>query len=208
MIFFSEDFTFTDIQRVSNKRVLKFTKRAQIIRIKIVKIKKAKIHEESIDFLISLNYETTLFEQENALFVNKHVSSQTNHIDSLNNVFSFTNLNIANFNISNQNSYKSFVVVAFVLILAIIFNILDTFLSLSFIDSASLFLIENLLSQITTITLQTSFERVRREVRQRIKNVYSYDSIINQIIKSLFNNAFLARMLNHLLFYLFTTINI
>jgi hypothetical protein len=43
---FSEEFTFTNTQRVSNKRVVKFTKRVQIIRIEIVRIKKAKIHED------------------------------------------------------------------------------------------------------------------------------------------------------------------
>jgi hypothetical protein len=70
----NEDFTFTDIQRVSSKQIVKSTKRAQIIRIEIVRIKRTKIHERSIESLIFLNVETTLLEQENALFVNKHVS--------------------------------------------------------------------------------------------------------------------------------------
>ncbi len=71
---FSEELTFTNTQRVSSKRIVKFTKRAQIIRIEIVRIKRTKIHENSIESLISLNFETTRFEKKNALFVNKHVS--------------------------------------------------------------------------------------------------------------------------------------
>ncbi len=58
----SEDFTFTNIQRVSNKRIVKSTKRAQIIWVEIVKIKRTIIHEKSIELLIFLNVETTLFE--------------------------------------------------------------------------------------------------------------------------------------------------
>jgi predicted PurR-regulated permease PerM len=78
-------------------------------------------------------------------------------------------------------------------------------LSLSFIDIVSSFFDENLLSQIT-ITLQNSFERARRKTRQQIKNVYSYDSIINQIIKSFFNDAFSTKAFNHLFFYFFFTV--
>jgi phosphorylcholine metabolism protein LicD len=65
-MFFSDDLAITDTQRASNKRVVKFTKRAQTIRIEIVRIKRAKIHEESIESLISLNFETTRFEQKDA----------------------------------------------------------------------------------------------------------------------------------------------
>ncbi len=172
------------------------------------------------------------------MFVNKHVSFQSNHFDSFINVF-----NIANLNISNQSSFESHVVskseitydfvdvLLFVFVsifeielnaahqwfsrsisltnnhltITIIFNIFDTFLSSSFIDIVSSFFDENLFSQIT-ITLQNSFERARREVRQQIKNVYSYDSIINQIIKSFFNDAFSTKTFNHLLFYLSFTV--
>ncbi len=63
-------------------------------------------------------------------------------------------------------------------IAAIIFNTFDTSLSSSFIDFVSFFN-ENLFFQITTITLQNFSKRARREIRQQIKNVYSYDSIIN-----------------------------
>jgi hypothetical protein len=93
-------------------------------------------------------------------------------------------------------------------IAVIILNTFDTSLSSSFFDSASSFFNENLFSQITTIILQNFFERARREVRQQVKNVYSYDSIINQIVKSFFNDALSARTFNHLLFYLSSTINI
>jgi hypothetical protein len=205
VMFSSEDFTFTNSQRVSSKRVVKFTQRAQTIRIETARVKKAKIHEKSIEFLISLNFETTRLEQKDALFVNKHVSFQLNSIDSFINVHSF-----ANFNISNQSSSESFIVVAFDfnLTFVIIFNTFYTSLSSSFIDSASSFFIENLFFQITTITLQIFFERARRETRQQVRNVYSYDSIINQIVRSFFNDAFSARMSNHLLLYLFTTVSI
>jgi hypothetical protein len=244
VMFSSEDFTFTNFQRASSKKVVKFTKRDQIIRIETIRVKKAKIHERSIEFLISLNFEMTHIEQKNASFVNKHVFFQLNHFDSFINIFSFTN-----FSISNQNFFESIVVdasnfsfdsifafvftSAFVLvsifettfisthqwlsrnvilidnysITAIIFNIFDTFLSTSFIDSVSAFFNENLFTQITTITLQKFFERTCREIRQQIKNVYSYDFVINQIIKFFFNDAFSTRS-SHLLFYLFTTINI
>ncbi len=100
----SDDVTFTNIQRVSNKKVVKFTKRIQIIRIETVKIKRAKIHEESIEFLIFLNFETTRFEQKDALFVNKHVLSQLNHFD----LDSF--INVVNISISNQSFFESLVV--------------------------------------------------------------------------------------------------
>jgi hypothetical protein len=150
VMFSNEDFTFTNFQRVSSKIVVKFTKRTQIIRIETTRIKQAKIHEKSIESLISLNFETTRFEQKNALFVNKHVSSQSNNINSFINAHSFTNLSI-----SNQSSSESLVVVAsdLNLIFVIILNTFDTSLSLSFIDSVSSFFIENLLSQITTIIL-------------------------------------------------------
>jgi hypothetical protein len=68
-VIFNKNLTIIDTQCVSNKRVFKFTERVQIIRTKIVKIKKMKIHEKSIEFLIFLNFETTHFEQKNALFV-------------------------------------------------------------------------------------------------------------------------------------------
>jgi hypothetical protein len=161
----SEDFTFTNIQRVSSKQIVKSTKNAQIIRIEIVKIKRTKIHEKSIEFLIFLNDEKTFLEQESALFVNKHVSFQTNCIDLFINIFSFTNLSNENLSISNQSSFESIVVVAFDFIFAIIFNIFDTFLSFSFIDSVSSLFIENFFSQFTTIILQIFFERARREAR-------------------------------------------
>jgi hypothetical protein len=250
VIFLNDDLTFTNSQRVSSKRIVKFTKRVQIIRIEIVRIKKAKIHESSIELLISLNFETTRFEQKNALFVNKHVSSQSNQIDSFTNVFNFTNLSI-----SNQNFFFESIIVdlfdffldsvfvsAFVSIFvsvsifasvsifettlisahqwlsrnvilidnhffaAIVFNTFDTSLSSSFIESISFFN-ENLFSQITTIILQNFFERVRREIRQQIRNVYSYDSIINQIVKSFYSDALSAEF-SHLLFYLFTVVSI
>jgi hypothetical protein len=250
VIFSSDDLTFTNSQRVSNIKVVKFTKRIQIIRIEIVKIKKTKIHENSIESLIFLNFETTRFEQKNALFVNKHVFLQLNQIDSFINVFNFTN-----FSISNQSFFSESIIVdlfdffldsifvsAFVSIFifvsisvfvsifettfisthqwlsrnvnlidnhffaAIVFNILDTSLSSSFIDSISFFN-ENFFSQITTITLQNSFKRARREIRQQIKNVYSYDSIINQIIRSFYSDAFSTKF-NHLLLYFFTIVNI
>jgi hypothetical protein len=241
MFSFNDDLTFTNIQRVSNKRVVKFTKRAQIIRIETIKVKRAKIHEKSIEFLISLNFETTHLEQKNALFTNKHVSLQSDHFD----LDSFINVvNITNLSISNQSFSESFVVDVFDFthdfvsvfvfvfvsisetefisthqwltrnmilidnhsIATIILNIFDTSFSSSFIDFVSFFN-ENLLFQITTITLQNFFERARREIRQQIKNVYLYDSIINQIIRSFFNEAFSTKS-SHLLFYLFTTINI
>ncbi len=167
--------------------------------------KERRFTKNRSNFLIFLNVETTLFEQESALFVNKHVSFQTNRIDLFINALSFTNLSIANLSISNQSSSESIVVVTFDLTLAIVLNILDTSLSLSFIDSVSSFFIENLLSQFTTITLQISFERARREARQQIKNVYSYDLIINQIVRSFFSSAFST---NHLLLYLLTTVSI
>jgi hypothetical protein len=117
---FSEEFTFTNIQRVSNKRIVKFTKRAQIIRIEIVRIKRAKIHESSIEFLISLNFETTRLEKKNALFVNKHVSSQSDDVDSFINALSFENLSI-----SNQSSFESQIVEKF----EIIYDFVDASLS-------------------------------------------------------------------------------
>ncbi len=96
VIFSSDDLIFTNSQRASSKRVVKLTKRAQTTRIEIVRIKRAKIHEDSIELLISLNFETTRFEQKDALFVNKHVSFQSDQIDSSINVSSFTNLSITN----------------------------------------------------------------------------------------------------------------
>ncbi len=59
MFSFSEDLTITNTQHVSSKRVVKLTKRAQITRIETVRIKRAKIHESSIESLFSLNFETT-----------------------------------------------------------------------------------------------------------------------------------------------------
>jgi hypothetical protein len=107
MFSFSDDFTFTNTQRVSNIRVVKLTKRAQIIRIETIKIQRTKIHEKSIEFLISLNFETTHFEQKDALFVNKHISLQSNHfnLDTFINVVSIMNLSI-----SNQSFFESLVV--------------------------------------------------------------------------------------------------
>jgi hypothetical protein len=168
VMFSNDDLAIIDFQRASSKRVVKFTKRAQIIRIETVRVKRAKIHERSIESLIFLILETTHFEQKSALFVNKHVSSQSDRFDSFTNALSFTNLSTTNLSISNQSSSKSFVVVASDLILATIFNIFDTSLSLSFTDSVSSFFIENLFFQITitTIILQISLERARREIRQ------------------------------------------
>ncbi len=250
VIFSSDDFTFTNSQRVSSKRVVKFTKRAQTIRIEIVRVKRAKIHENSIEFLIFLNFETTRLEQENALFVNKHVFLQSDQIDSSTNVFNFTNLSISNQSFFFESiivdlsdlSLDSVFVSAFVSIfvsvsisasvsifettlisahqwlsrnvtlidnhffVAIVFNTFDTSLSSSFIDSISFFN-ENFFSQITTIILQNSFERARREARQQIKNVYSYNSIINQIVKSFYSDA-LSTEFSHLLLYFFTIVSI
>jgi hypothetical protein len=92
VMFSNEDLTFTDSQRVSSKRIVKLTKQTQIIRIETIRIKKAKIHEKSIEFLISLIFETKHFESKSALFVNKHVFFQSNRFDSFINVLSFTNL--------------------------------------------------------------------------------------------------------------------
>ncbi len=105
IMFSSEDFIITNSQRISNKKVVKFTKRAQIIRIETIKVKKAKIHRESIEFLIFLNFETTRFEQIDALFVNKHVFSQSDHfdLDSFINVVSITNLSISNQSFSESH---------------------------------------------------------------------------------------------------------
>jgi hypothetical protein len=119
VMFSSEDLTFTNSQRASNKRIVKLTKRIQIIRIETIKIKRTKIHDKSIEFLISLNFETTHIEQKIALFVNKHVSFQSNHFDSFINVF-----NIANFSISNQNSFELHVVTKS----EIIYDFVDVFL--------------------------------------------------------------------------------
>ncbi len=207
VMFSSEDFTFTNSQRVSSKKVVKLTKRIQITRIETIRVKKAKIHEKSIESLILLIFETTHLIQKNALFVNKHVFFQSDRFDSLINALSFTNLSFANLSISNQSSSESLVVVAFDLTLANIFNILDTSLSSLFTDFVSSFFIENLFSQITTIILQIFFERLRREVRQQVKNVYSYDSIINQIVRSFFSETLSTRS-SHLLLYLLTTVNI
>jgi hypothetical protein len=57
----SEDFTFIDIQRVLSKRVIKSTKRAQIIQIEFARIKRTKIHEKSIELSISPNFKTIHF---------------------------------------------------------------------------------------------------------------------------------------------------
>ncbi len=106
-MFSNEDLTFTNFQRVSNKKIVKSTKRVQIIRIETIKVKKAKIHERSIEFLIFLIFETRHFELKSALFLNKHVFFQSNYFD----LDSFINVvNITNFNISNQNSSESHVV--------------------------------------------------------------------------------------------------
>jgi hypothetical protein len=238
----SEDLIFTNIQRASNKRVVKFTKRAQTIRIETARVKRAKIHERSIESLISLNFETTHIEQSSALFVNKHVSSQSNRVNLFINVLSSEDLSI-----SNQSFFESHIIAKFEIIydsmnaflfvfvsifeieshtahqwlsqnvsltnnhtastVVIILNILDTFLSLSFIDIVSSFFDENLLSQFTII-LQNFFERARREVRQQVKNVYSYDLVINQIVRSFFNDAFSTTAFSHLLLYLSSTVNI
>jgi hypothetical protein len=117
---FSEEFTFTNTQHVSSKRIVKLTKRAQTIRIEIVRVKKAKIHEDSIEFLIFLIFETTRLKKRDALFVNKHVSLQSNDVDSFTNVLSFENLNI-----SNQSSFESQIVEKF----EIIYDSVDAFFS-------------------------------------------------------------------------------
>jgi hypothetical protein len=240
-MFSNEDFMITNFQRISNKKIVKFTKRVQTIQIKTIKVKKTKIHEKSIEFLISLNFETTRFEQKNAIFVNKHVSFWLNRVDSIINVF-----NITNHNISNQNFSELIVVdvlniihdlvfisiFAFISIfeiifisthqwlsrnviltnnhslIAVVFNIFNTSLSLSFIDLVSAFFNENVFTQITSIILQKFLKRARREIRQQVKNVYLYNFVINQIIKSFFNDAFSTKALNHLFFYLFQIINI
>ncbi len=109
----SEDLIIIDTQRVSNKRIVKFTKRVQTIRIEFVRVKKTKIHEKSTESLIFLNFETTQLEHESALFVNnnKHVSSQSDRVDSLTNAFSSIKLSI-----SNQSFSESLVVSELVLI--------------------------------------------------------------------------------------------
>ncbi len=114
----SEDLIIIDTQRASNKRVVKSTKRAQIIRIEFVRIKKTKIHEKSTELLISLIFETTQFEHESALFVNnnKHVSSQADRVDSFINAFSSTKLSI-----SNQSFFESLVINELVLTHELIF---------------------------------------------------------------------------------------
>ncbi len=122
VMFSSEDFIITNSQRISSKRVVKFTKRAQTIRIETIKIKRAKIHERSIESLISLNFETTRLEQIDALFVNKHVFSQSDHFD----LDSFTSVvNITNLSISNQSSSESHVVTKF----EITYDSVDVFFS-------------------------------------------------------------------------------
>jgi hypothetical protein len=241
VMFSSEDLTFTDSQRASSKRVVKFTKRAQTIRIETVRVKRAKIHEKSIESLISLIFETKHFESKSALFVNKHVFSQSDRFDSFTSVLSFTNLSISNQSFSESlvvavldiihdsvSVFVSALVSVFEIelnsahlwlsrnvslidnhsIAVIIFNILDTSLSSSFSDSASSFFSENLLFQITTITLQNFLERVRREARQQVRNVYSYDLVINQIIKSFYSEARSTSVASHLLFYLSSTVSI
>jgi hypothetical protein len=75
MFSLNENFIFMNTQRALSKQIVKFTKHAQIIRMKIIRIKRAKIHEKSIEFLIFfLIFETTHIKRKNALFVNKHVS--------------------------------------------------------------------------------------------------------------------------------------
>ncbi len=235
MFSFSEELTFTNIQRASSKRVVKLTKRAQTIRIEIVRVKKAKIHEDSIEFLILLIFETTRLEKKDALFVNKHVSSQSDDVDSFISALSSENLSISNQSSSESQVVEKFEIIydsvdalfsVFVFVLeiefnaahqwlsqnvslannqstaAIILNIFDTSLSQTFIDTISSFFDENLFFQIT-ITLQNFFERARREVRQQVRNVYSYDLVINQIIRSFFNDALSAKASSHLLLYLF-----
>ncbi len=59
-----------------------------------------------------------------------------------------------------------------------------------------------------SLSLSQSRDRARREARQQVKNVYSYDLIINQIIRSFFNDALSAKAFNHLLFYFSSTISI
>ncbi len=90
----------------------------------------------------------------------------------------------------------------------IIFNIFNISLLSSFFDSISSFFNENLFSQITTITLEKFFERARREICQQVKNVYSYDFVINQIIRSFYNEILSTKISSYLLFYFFQTISI
>jgi hypothetical protein len=129
VMFSNEDLTFTDSQRVSSKKVVKLTKRAQITRIETVKVKRAKIHEESIEFLTFLISETKHFESKDALFVNKHVFSQSDRFDSFTSAFNFTNLSI-----SNQNFFESIVVV--------VFDIIHDFISVFVSALVSVFEIE------------------------------------------------------------------
>ncbi len=132
IMFSSEDFTFTNFQRVSSKKVVKSTKRAQITRIETVKVKKAKIHEEWIEFLIFLIFETKHFESKSALFVNKHVSLQSNHLD----LDSFINVvNITNLSISNQNFSESLVVDVFDLIHDLVFVFVFIFVFVSIFET-------------------------------------------------------------------------
>jgi hypothetical protein len=89
----------------------------------------------------------------------------------------------------------------------IIFNIFNIFLSISFIDIVLSFFDENFLFQIT-ITLQKFLKCARREICQQIKNVYSYDFVINQINRSFYHDVFSAKISSHLLCYFFQIISI
>ncbi len=99
-MFLNEDLTFTNSQRASSKRIVKFTKRAQNYSNRDNQSQKSENSRKSIEFLIFLNFETTYIEQKDALFVNKYVFSQLNHFDSFINAFSFTNLSISKQNFS------------------------------------------------------------------------------------------------------------
>jgi hypothetical protein len=103
----SEDPTSTDSQRAPGKRVVKSTKRAQTTRIETARAKRAKIHEKPIESPIPLISETKHFESRSALFVNKHVSSQSDHLD----LDPFTSaVSTTNLSISDQSSSESLAV--------------------------------------------------------------------------------------------------
>jgi hypothetical protein len=77
------------------------------------------------ELLISLNFETALIEQKSALFVNKHVLSQSNRVDSFINA-----LNSEDLSVSNQNSFESQVVVKFEIIYDFVDALLSAFVSI------------------------------------------------------------------------------
>ncbi len=93
-------------------------------------------------------------------------------------------------------------------IIITVLNTFETSLSTSFIDFVTSIVDENIFFQTTTIILQNFLERARREARRQVRNVYSYDLVINQIVRSFYIDALSAKISSHLLFYLLTTVSI